>query len=204
MTTKTKRKPSCPRCGSAMRQRRSDRGPFWGCSNFPKCRGIVDMVSGEAGGQADAKRRRPMLPWGEHQEAVFTPIVKSMTNGNRTNYFIEAVAGSGKTTTIIELMWRVREALPKCRVLFLAFNRSIANELRERVPQGVNATTLHSFGLSALQTTGEKCKIEGDKLYWCISGSGTRGKQKPKPRPTGYTANPGRAEYLIVAKRVKQ
>ena len=47
-------------------------------------------------------------------------------------------------------------------------------------------------------------KVVGDTLYWCISGTGTRGKQKPKPRPTGYTANPGRAEYLIVAKRVKR
>lgn len=35
--------PSCPKCGAAMvrRTRKSDGGQFWGCSNYPKCRGIL-------------------------------------------------------------------------------------------------------------------------------------------------------------------
>ena len=35
--------PSCPRCGAAMvrRIRKSDGGEFWGCPNYPKCRGIL-------------------------------------------------------------------------------------------------------------------------------------------------------------------
>ncbi len=32
--------PDCPECGGAMRQRSSARGPFWGCGNYPECRGI--------------------------------------------------------------------------------------------------------------------------------------------------------------------
>ena len=36
----------CPKCGSDMVMRESKKGPnqgqqFWGCSNFPKCRGVV-------------------------------------------------------------------------------------------------------------------------------------------------------------------
>jgi four helix bundle suffix protein len=31
--------PSCPDCGAPMRRRRSARGPFWGCSTYPQCRG---------------------------------------------------------------------------------------------------------------------------------------------------------------------
>jgi restriction system protein len=43
--------PSCPRCGASMVLRTAKRGgnaggQFWGCSSFPKCRGIV-----AAGGQ---------------------------------------------------------------------------------------------------------------------------------------------------------
>jgi restriction system protein len=38
--------PSCPRCASAMVQRRSSRGPFWGCSAYPRCRGTVDIQAG--------------------------------------------------------------------------------------------------------------------------------------------------------------
>lgn len=38
--------PSCPSCGSAMVKRTAKQGAnignaFWGCSSYPKCRGIV-------------------------------------------------------------------------------------------------------------------------------------------------------------------
>lgn len=33
--------PTCQRCGKPMVQRESERGKFWGCSGFPKCRNIV-------------------------------------------------------------------------------------------------------------------------------------------------------------------
>ncbi len=41
--------PECPQCGSQMKERvrRSDGAPFWGCSRFPKCRGIVDIEKAE-------------------------------------------------------------------------------------------------------------------------------------------------------------
>jgi uncharacterized protein (TIGR03067 family) len=42
-------------------------------------------------------------------------------------------------------------------------------------------------------------KLDGDKLTWCTTGSG--GKD-PK-RPTGFTANPGNAQYLIVLTKQK-
>lgn len=31
--------PACPDCGSPMVERKSKRGPFYGCSDFPTCRG---------------------------------------------------------------------------------------------------------------------------------------------------------------------
>jgi four helix bundle suffix protein len=31
--------PSCPQCGAPMQERRSAKGPFWGCSTYPQCRG---------------------------------------------------------------------------------------------------------------------------------------------------------------------
>lgn len=33
--------PFCPRCGSAMVRRRGRHGPFWGCSEYPGCRGTL-------------------------------------------------------------------------------------------------------------------------------------------------------------------
>ena len=31
--------PQCPLCGKPMRRRKSAKGPFWGCSGFPECKG---------------------------------------------------------------------------------------------------------------------------------------------------------------------
>jgi len=37
--------PNCPQCGSIMRMRHrnSDNAPFYGCSHYPKCKGIVNV-----------------------------------------------------------------------------------------------------------------------------------------------------------------
>lgn len=40
--------PVCPKCGATMIKRKANKGnnvgnEFWGCSNFPKCRGIINI-----------------------------------------------------------------------------------------------------------------------------------------------------------------
>jgi four helix bundle suffix protein len=35
--------PECPQCGKPMRQRKSAKGDFWGCSAFPDCKGTRPM-----------------------------------------------------------------------------------------------------------------------------------------------------------------
>lgn len=42
-------------------------------------------------------------------------------------------------------------------------------------------------------------KLEGDKLYWCSTGSGA----KDQKRPAGFTANPGSAHYLLILTKQK-
>jgi len=58
---------------------------------------------------------------------------------------IEAVAGSGKTTTLVRALENM-----KGRVLFCSFNKHIADELRTRVPANADARTIHSLGFLAL------------------------------------------------------
>ena len=78
------------------------------------------------------------------------------------NAVVSAVAGSGKTTTLINAI----NLIPKEKnVIFLAFNKSIANEIRERVPQGslnIDVKTVHSYGYSAIQKSFS-CEIENGK-----------------------------------------
>lgn len=35
--------PTCPECQGAMRKRNSSRGTFWGCANYPACKGLRPM-----------------------------------------------------------------------------------------------------------------------------------------------------------------
>lgn len=64
------------------------------------------------------------------------------------NAFVEAVAGSGKTTTLIEAC-----SVMTGSVAFAAFNKKIADEIKEKVAKkglgNVKVGTFHSFGLAA-------------------------------------------------------
>ncbi len=70
-----------------------------------------------------------------HQQAAFDFVEKGTGN-----LILRAGAGSGKTTTLVEMIRRVTGTS-----IFLAFNKSIAEELKNR---GVNARTFHSLVFS--------------------------------------------------------
>lgn len=37
------RTPSCPKCGCEMKKRSGRNGPFWGCTDYPQCKGTVNL-----------------------------------------------------------------------------------------------------------------------------------------------------------------
>jgi DNA helicase II / ATP-dependent DNA helicase PcrA len=78
------------------------------------------------------------IRWSPFQEAVFNFVEKETGSA-----VVEAVAGSGKTTTIVEAARR----LPfDTEGIFLAFNKAIADELKRRLPASVPALTLNALG----------------------------------------------------------
>jgi superfamily I DNA/RNA helicase len=107
---------------------------------------------------AAAPKTRVYSPY---QQAVFT----NLTEG-QGNVVINAVAGSGKTTTIVEALnrWQAAGNSHK-RALFCCFNKGIAAELERRVPAGVEAKTLHSLSFGALKRRFPKLnKVDEHKL----------------------------------------
>lgn len=98
---------------------------------------------------------------------------------------VEARAGTGKTTTLIEglkrvlgipstltpspqqaKVWEAME-LSKGRVnsiAFCAFNKSIATELQSRVPCGVMACTMHSMGFKAIRGQIGNVRVESYRV----------------------------------------
>ncbi len=84
------------------------------------------------------------MNYSEYQKAIFSEI----KNG-KGNIAVNAVAGSGKTTTIVSACKQLHLS-PK-EVKFLAFNKLIAEELKTKLNGYADVSTLHAFGYSILK-----------------------------------------------------
>lgn len=93
------------------------------------------------------------------QQAIFSNV-----SDGTGHTVVVARAGCGKTTTIVESFKHVPR--PAARdVLMVAFNKSIATELQERAPAGVEVSTLHSYGLRQLsRALNPRPAINADKM----------------------------------------
>lgn len=96
--------------------------------------------------------------WSSYQRAIFDAY-----ENTRKNIVIEATAGSGKTSCLLELN---RRTSPGKRVLFMAFNKSIADELRGKIPEQIEVATFHSKGLKTLlQNIRLRFKVNENKCF---------------------------------------
>lgn len=98
----------------------------------------------------------------KYQKAVYTYILKG-----KGNAVVDAVAGSGKSTTIVNAL----KIIPANKsILFLAFNKSIVEELKKKIGNlpNVEISTLHSLGARAIMKA-TKAKINGGKYRQYIT-----------------------------------
>lgn len=94
--------------------------------------------------------------WSQPQLDIFDFVANGTSNG-----LIEAVAGAGKTTTIVESLKKIS---PDKSVCFVAFTKHIKAELETRVPKGVEVYTMHSFGVRSIYYW-LKATMDNDKIY---------------------------------------
>lgn len=84
-------------------------------------------------------------------------------NSTDNNILVASVAGSGKTTTLIEIL-----KLCEYKTLFVAFNKSIQTEINNIIEEkGLKtgrAMTMHSLGLSAIREN-TKFRINNNKRW---------------------------------------
>lgn len=99
-----------------------------------------------------------MMKWSDKQMNVFN---EWETTSN--NLAIEACPGGAKSTVLVELLKRT----PKHKKsIFLAFNKSIQQELEQKVPEGVETSTLHSMGFKILlKNTNQRYKVNEIKSF---------------------------------------
>lgn len=94
-----------------------------------------------------------------YQLAIFAHV----EDKNSGNLIVDAVAGSGKTTTLVETVKRLVG-----NHIFLAFNKSIATELASR---GVNARTFHSLTFSPVKSFTKFRNVDTNKLRTLVDAN---------------------------------
>lgn len=107
----------------------------------------------------------------------------SRNSKSAPNVVVIARAGTGKTTTIIEGLTAMRGGSPRITpsdqqsdiweemsesrnantICLAAFNKSIATELQMKVPNGVDAATMHSLGYRAVSKRFGKLRCDGNR-----------------------------------------
>lgn len=109
------------------------------------------------------------------QKRIFQFVSQEKGHG-----IIDAVAGAGKTTTIMECAKFVKD---KSTILFCAFNNSIANEIAQRFQKlGLNEVTvktIHALGRQILQdnnNSGQRIILEETKYKKLLKDKEIQGK----------------------------
>lgn len=87
------------------------------------------------------KQTRVIRSWSSYQNDIFKDIATGKGNTQ-----VDALAGTGKTSTIVEGFYHLPNGI---KPLMCAFNSSIKKELDTRAPEGVEVRTLHSVGYQA-------------------------------------------------------
>ena len=79
--------------------------------------------------------------------STYQSTIRDVFQKSSSNMVIDAAPGSGKTFMLCYLAKLVPITTP---TIFLAFNKSIAEELGRKLPFNVKAMTLHSLGMRTL------------------------------------------------------
>jgi superfamily I DNA/RNA helicase len=125
---------------------------------------VPDFLKSEEPKKEQPKPKQTPFKPNKYQDAILSATVNggNLFSPNAPHVLIEALAGTGKTSTLVWLVNELaaRKLVQGKRIIYLAFNRSIAEELNERLAgTGVPAQTTHAFGFGLIkQRFGKEIK----------------------------------------------
>lgn len=100
------------------------------------------------------------IPLGEINPSIQQESFFNFVSTGNGNGLLEALAGTGKTTTILH---GTKYAKGTC--LYICFNRDIMLETQKKAPEGVEVSTLHSLGLKVIaKAIGRFPKVDKNKM----------------------------------------
>lgn len=108
--------------------------------------------------QEQAQKPKKIFAPSPYQQNIFDFLKDGEGHG-----LVVAVAGSGKSTTLLQGVSAIREKQSKARIVMLAFNRSIKEELKAKLSDAgfrdVEVYTLNGFGNSIIKRNQGSRKI---------------------------------------------
>lgn len=102
-------------------------------------------------------KHQPKLDWSIYQKNIFKDIAKG-----KGHTIVEARAGSAKSTSIVESFKYVPRGK---KILGLAFNKIIQEELRSRSPSYADILTFHSLGFRAIKQRFGNVQLNEHKTF---------------------------------------
>ena len=94
--------------------------------------------------------------------SIYQKAIKEAYTQTKDNLVVEACPGSGKTFTLLLL---AKETPLLKKSIFLAFNKSIAEELKRKLPSHISSMTLHSLGMRSLLRHYGSLKVNENKTF---------------------------------------
>jgi superfamily I DNA/RNA helicase len=143
-----------------MVKRKSVRGEFFGCANYPNCRG-TRQISDDPSMMRTAKFDPIRMTGGsDEQEAIW----KSMKDDD-CHIVISAGPGTGKTFSLVQGVLRMPRSV---NVKGVAFNKHIADEMSGKLGasgcSNARFTTCHSAGNAILRNRFRSFKVDSGKM----------------------------------------
>lgn len=111
-----------------------------------------------------ATGRKPLI--GTAQQEAFWQALQDRSG----HLVLEARAGTGKSSSAREGMWRIKDRHRQARIRYCCFNRAIADEFARDCPPGIDVGTLHAFGYQALRAMGRKPVLDAKKNAALLAG----------------------------------
>lgn len=147
----------CDKCGSIMVDRKGKFGNFWGCSKYPQCKNTKrkEFVRQEI---VKPETFSSNINWSKEQTKILYEI-----ENIKENILVFAGPGCGKTTTIVQSLAYVPS---NKKVLFLAFNKDIVQEIESKIPStvtNVTVKTLNALGFSFVKNAYPKSRYDSKK-----------------------------------------
>ena len=98
----------------------------------------------------DREPNKPNVP--------FTSYQKEVIDSTEDKIVVNATAGSGKSAMLTQLVFN-----EKGPVLYLAYNKSIVEDIRHKLPSNCEVSTFHAFGLKLIRNNTGKYKVDFNK-----------------------------------------